>query len=136
MREQEPTPGFLAPVRQLLDAGLEAVQVRLALLGNELEEQKLRIAEGLALAVLGAMLVAIAVLLACGFVLLLFWEGHRLLALGTMTVLVAGGGLALLHAGRARLRSSGSMFQASLDELAQDRETLAPASTESRPPAA
>ncbi len=118
--------GFLAPLRALADSGLELLRVRLELLGNELEEQKVRITEGLLMAMLGAMLLALAVLLVTVFVLVLFWDTYRLPALGVMVVLVAGGGLWLLQSGRERLRSGGAMFQASLDELRQDREAVRP----------
>lgn len=124
--------GFLAPLRALADSGLEMLRVRLAILGNELEEQKVRITEGLLMALLGAMLLALAALLVCAFVVVLFWEGHRLPALGVMTVLVTGGGVWLLQAGRRKLRSGGAMFQASLDELQQDREALAARSREAQ----
>lgn len=117
--------GVFGSLRNLLDSGLEQLQVRLALLGNEIEEQKVRVVEGLVMAILGAMLLAVAALLVCGFVLVLFWDGHRLLALGVMTALVGGGGAWLVQAGRARLRTSGEVFQASIDELRQDREALA-----------
>ncbi len=122
--------GFLAPLRALADSGLELLRVRLELLGNELEEQKVRITEGLLMAMLGAMLIALSALLVCAFVLVLFWDSYRLPALGVMTLLVAGAGGWLVQAGRTRLRSGGAMFQASLDELRQDREALRP-----RPPA-
>lgn len=118
-------PGFLAPLRALADSGLELLRVRLELLGNELEEQKVRITEGLLMAMLGAMLIALAALLVCLFVLVLFWEGYRLPALAVMTVLVMAGGVWLLQAGRRRLRSGGAMFQATLEELQHDRESLA-----------
>ncbi len=124
--------GFLAPLRVLADSGLELLRVRLELLGNELEEQKVRITEGLLMAMLGAMLIALAALLVCLFVLVLFWDGYRLPALGVMTLLVAGGGLWLLQAGRRRLRSGGAMFQATLAELKQDREALSPRTPEAQ----
>ena len=119
------TSGFLAPLRALADSGLEMLRVRLSLLGNELEEQKIRLTEGLLMELLGAMLLALAALLVCAFVVVLFWEGYRLPALGVMTVMVGGGGVWLLQAGRRKLRSGGAMFQASLDELQQDRQALA-----------
>lgn len=117
--------GFLAPLRALADSGLELLRVRLELLGNELEEQKVRITEGLLMAMLGAMLLALAVLLACAWVLVVFWESYRLPALGVMTIGVLVGGVWLVQAGRARLRSGGAMFQASLEELQHDREAFA-----------
>lgn len=117
--------GFLASLRASADAAFELVQVRLELLGNELEEQKIRVTEGLFLALLGAMFLSLAVMLACGFVLALFWDTYRLWALGAMFALVLLAGLWLVGTGRKRLRTGGAMFQASLEELRQDRDTLA-----------
>lgn len=123
--DPSPSGGLLASLRGLADSALEALQVRLALLGNELEEQKVRIVEGAVMAVLGAMLLAVAALLLCVFVLLVFWDTYRLAAFGVMALVVAGAGWWLVRAGRARLHTTGAMFQASIDELRQDRETLA-----------
>lgn len=117
-------PGLLASLRGLVDSSLELLQVRLALLGNELQEQKTRVAEGLVLSLLGALLFGLAGLLLCAFIVILFWEGWRLQALGLLTLLAAGGGAWALQAGRSRLRGTGAMFQATLDELRQDRENL------------
>lgn len=130
--------GFLASLRSTADAALELVQVRLELLGNELEEQKVRMTEGLFLALLGAMFLALSVMLACGFVLALFWDSsYRYWAFGVMLAAVLLVGLALVRAGGDRLRTGGAMFQASVDELRQDRETLSrrSAKAESSPPA-
>lgn len=118
------SPGLLGSLRGLADSALEALEVRLALLGNELEEQKVRIVEGAVMAVLGAMLLAVAALLLCVFVLLVFWDSYRLAAFGVMVVVAAGGGWWLVRTGRERLRTTGAMFQASIDELRQDREVL------------
>ncbi|HYF18448.1 MAG TPA: phage holin family protein [Ramlibacter sp.] len=116
--------GLLASLRTLLDSALDLAHARLALLGNELEEQKLRVAHGLLLAAVGLVLLTVAVLLLCGFVLLLFREGHRLAALGVLTVAFGGGAVFALRAAREQLRSPQAMFQASLDELARDRDRV------------
>lgn len=120
-----PEPGLLASLRALVDSGLELAQVRLALLGNELQEQKTRLAEGLVLSLVGAILLGLAGLLLCAFVVILFWDGWRLQALGLLTLLAAAGGAWALQAGRSRLRGTGEVFQATIEELRQDRETLA-----------
>jgi uncharacterized membrane protein YqjE len=119
-----PAQGLLASLRTLLETGVQLARVRVELLGNELEEQKLRLAHGLVLAVGGVLLLLVAVLLACGFILLLVQEGHRLAALGVLAVLVTAGGVALLRAGSARLRSPGGVFPATLDELRRDAAAL------------
>ncbi len=64
--------GLLGNLRALADAGLDLVQTRLALLGNELEEQKVRVVEGLVLALAGVLLLVVASVLLCGFVVMLF----------------------------------------------------------------
>ena len=70
---------------------------------------------------------ALGLVLLCGFVILLLWDGYRLTAVGGMTVLfLLAGGLMLNHA-RARLQNRSStkgMFDASLAELKQDQSDL------------
>jgi uncharacterized membrane protein YqjE len=119
-----PAQGLLASLRTLLETGVQLARVRVELLGNELEEQKLRLAHGLVLAVAGVLLLLVAVLLACGFVLLLVQEGHRLAAVGVLAVGVTAAGIALLRAGSARLRSPAGLFPATLDELRRDAAAL------------
>jgi uncharacterized membrane protein YqjE len=64
------------------------------------------------------------VLLLALLIVVVFWESHRLLALGGMTgfFLVAGAATAWLavHKGRTRPR----LFDASLTELSKDRQHL------------
>jgi len=122
----EPAGGLFASLRQLLGTVLEIGQVRLALLGNDLERQKLRIFDGLLLAALGLMLVTVGTVLLCGFVVLLFSEGHRLAALGVMTAAFLVAGVLLIRGGGQRLQSPHGMFDATLAELGQDRAALAP----------
>jgi uncharacterized membrane protein YqjE len=121
-----PTPGLFASLRQLLATVLDIAQVRLALFGNEFEQEKLRIFQGLVLAGLGLVLLTVGAALLCGFVVLLFWEGHRLAAVGVLTVAFVGGGALLVRQAGERLRSPGGFFPATLAELRQDRAGLAP----------
>ena len=116
--------GLLGNLRALADAGLDLVQTRLALLGNELEEQKVRVVEGLVLALAGVLLLVVATVLLCGFVVMLFAEGYRLAALGVITAAFAGAGAWLVARGGQRLRGGGVPFQASMDELRKDREAI------------
>ncbi|TFY97599.1 phage holin family protein [Ramlibacter humi] len=121
----DPRPGLFASLRRLLDSALQLAQVRLALLGNELEEQKLRLTQGLLLSGIGVVFLALASVMLCGFVVVLFWD-HRLVALGVLTALFGAVGAALVVQGSRRVRSAGEMFQASLQELARDRAGLFP----------
>lgn len=116
--------GLLGSLRSLLATGLGLLETRLAILGNELEEQKVRLVEGLMLAVAGLLVLGVGLTLLCGLVLLLFWEGYRLQALAVLTLCFLGGGAALLALSRRRLRADGGPFRTTLDELRQDRAAL------------
>ena len=125
-RAGPPGGGLLVSLRRLIATALELAQVRLELLGTELEEQKLRILAALVWAALGALLVGVGLALFAGFVVLLFAEGYRLQVLAVlMLVFLIGGALALRHAG-ARLKTPPGAFAASVAELVQDRSAVAP----------
>ncbi len=115
---------LLGRLRQLGDTGLELAQVRLALLGTDLEEQKLRLGQGLLLAVAGVLLLVVGMVLLCALVLVLAGPQYRLAALVVLTLASVGAGAALVRGGLRLLRSPASPFQATLDELQRDRDAL------------
>ncbi len=120
-----PATGLLASLRRLLGTVLEMAQVKLEIFGNELELEKRRLMDGLWWGAVALVLLALGLVLLCGFVVLLFWDAYRLAAVGALTLLfLAGAGLAWLHA-RRRLRSPGGLFAASLAELQRDQSALA-----------
>lgn len=118
--------GLLVSLRRLIATALELAQVRLELIGTELEAQKLRILAGLIWAVLGVVLVSVGLVLLAGWVLLLFWDGYRLPALAVMMLLFLGGGALVLRHAMARLKTPPGAFSLSAAELAQDRAALTP----------
>jgi uncharacterized membrane protein YqjE len=116
--------GLFVSLRRLIGTALELGQVRLELLGTELEAQKIRILDGLIWAALGVMCLVVGVVLLAGCIVYLFGEGYRLQALALLTLaFLAGGGFAIRHA-RARLKTPPGAFAASVAELAQDRAAL------------
>ena len=124
MSEPVKETGLFASVRRLLATALEMAQVRLDLLNTEVELEKRRLFDGLLWGAAGLLVVGLGLVLLCGFVILLFWEGYRLAAVGVMTLLFLGGGALLLRESRQRLRSAGGMFTASVNELERDRAGL------------
>jgi len=124
MGEPAKSPGLLASLRQLMDTVLETAQLRLALLSNEIEQEKLRLFDGLLWAGLALLLLGLGILLLCAFIVVLFWDSHRLLALGTLALLFLGAGTYLLARARARLQSQGGLFHSSAAELGRDRAGL------------
>ena len=119
-----PRPRLSESLHGIVDAGLQTVQTRLELLAVELQEEKLRLT-GLALnTVLAGLLLGFGLVFLMVFLTVLFWEEHRLLALGISTAVCLGGGLlAASNAARA-FRSGTKLFSASLAEFARDRAAL------------
>ena len=119
-----PRPRLADSLHGIVDAGLQTAQTRLELLAVELQEEKLRLT-GLALnTVLAGLLLGFGLVFLMVFLTVLFWEEHRLLALGVSTAVCLGGGLlAASNAARA-FRSGTKLFSASLAEFARDRAAL------------
>jgi len=117
-------PGLIGSARAVLVALLDIGQTRLQLASTELEEERVRVAElllwaGAALFFLGVGLVMAALLL-----VLVLWDGPRVLALA----LVAGGflaaGVALAMGWRRKTRTKPPLLATTLAELRRDRDAL------------
>lgn len=112
-----------ATLRRLADQGLELAQLRLALLGNELELEAQRLFEALLRGAAALLLLGLTLLSAAALLVVAFWE-QRVWVLAVLTLLLGLGACWLLHDARRRLQRSGRLFQASLGELERDRRAL------------
>lgn len=123
-----PGRGLFESGKRAVDSLLDLLMVRLELFGSELEAEKLRLFDALFSAAMGLVLLGLALVGALGFVVLLFWEGYRLAAIGVLTLGFAATGAWLLHRAREGLKArDGGPFALTLGELRQDRESLRPA---------
>ncbi|NMG29415.1 phage holin family protein [Aromatoleum evansii] len=113
-------------LRGLLDTGLATAQTRLELLAVEAQEEKLRLTALLFNTVLSAVFLGFGVVFLAVFLTVLFWEEHRLLALGLGTVVLLGAGLLAASNAAREVKRGSRLFAASLGELARDREALRP----------
>lgn len=123
----DPAPTRLGEsLKGLADSGLATLQTRLELFSVELKEEKLRASGFLFDTVLAALFIGFGVVFLMAFLTVLFWDSHRLLALGLATtgLFIAGVWAATRAAGR--IRSGSHLFASSLAEIAQDREALRP----------
>jgi uncharacterized membrane protein YqjE len=116
--------GLFASLRQLLRTTLALGAVRLELLATDLEVEKLRLVDAALRALLGLMLLGLGLVLLGGFILLLLWDSYRLPALGVLTLVCLGCGLALLQAAKRQLRRGEPMFAATRAELERDQDAL------------
>lgn len=116
--------GLPGSLRALGATLLALVCARGELIAIELQEEKERAAQKLVLVVLAALFVAMGLLLAAFLVVVLFWETHRMLAAGGVTVLYLGiGGWALARL-REMNRNSPPPFAATMSEFANDLRLL------------
>jgi uncharacterized membrane protein YqjE len=120
----EPAAGPLASLRALVSTLLEMVGTRAELALVELREETARRERTLALACVAALFLALGLLLAALLVVVAFWETHRVAAAGAMTGLYLGIAAAAFAKMRAARRADPAPFEATLRELALDREAL------------
>lgn len=117
-------PRLADSLRGFLDSGLATAQTRLELLAVEVQEEKLRLTGLLLNVVLCALLLGFGLVFLALFLTVLFWEEHRLLALGLATAVFIGGGLLTASNAARELRRGSRLFAASLAELARDRAAI------------
>lgn len=103
---------------------LGIVQTRLELLANDVAEERERLTTLLVLALVSLFSLGVGIVLLALLVVVALWESHRLVALGALIsfFLIAGIGVGWLAI--HKLRSSPRLFDASITELARDRQNL------------
>jgi uncharacterized membrane protein YqjE len=126
MAQSPQEAGLLVSFKRLCATVIEIGQARLELVSTELELEKKRLFEGLLWALAALLVLGVGLVLLCGFIIFLLWEGYRLPALGVLTVSFLAGAWALLRQARKRLSDPKGMFSASVSELSKDRQALKP----------
>jgi uncharacterized membrane protein YqjE len=121
---RETGSGLMGSVKRLTSTLTTIVSTRLELLANELQEERLRLAQMFFFALFALFCFGVGMLLLTVFIVVLFWDDHRLAVLGALSVIffVLGSFAAVLLRGKAQEKSK--LFSASLAELAKDREQL------------
>ena len=127
MAEKEGTAahgGLLHSIRHLAQSLLGAAQTRLEILSTEIEEERLRLEQLLLFALAAAFCVGMGVVLCVALLVLLYWDTHRLAAVGLLAAgfLAAGVTFALILRGMAKSRPK--PFAVTRGELAKDRVML------------
>lgn len=116
--------GLMASIGRLASTLVAIVTTRLELLANELQEERLRLMRMLVLGLSALFCAGMGVLLFSLFIVVLFWDTHRLAVLGGLCAgfFALAAAMALLLRGKAQ--SGSKLFSASLAELVKDREHL------------
>lgn len=122
--EHRPTGGILDSVRQFSATFVGLLHTRIEIVATEIEEERVRLRHSLLLAIIAGFSLAVAALLAVMFLVVLFWDTHRLVAMGVLFLVFFGIGagcvMTLVRAARSRPR----LFSTTLAELAKDGERL------------
>lgn len=117
-------PSTSARVRGLLADVLELAQIRFELLTIEARQELLRLGQMAMFAAFAVTFLSFGLIFLAIFLTVLFWDTHRLLALGIFTALFLGGGLALFAVAWARFKEGSRMFSATREEMKRDQERL------------
>lgn len=116
--------GLYGSLRALGATLLALVCARAELIAVELQEERARAGKKLVLAALAALFLAMGMLLAAFLLVVLFWDTHRTLAAGGVSLLYLGiGGWALVRL-RQMNRNSPPPFAATMSEFANDLRFL------------
>ncbi len=116
--------GLLSSLRCLTSTLIEVLYTRVELFAVELDEERRRITRALWLAAVGAFCLSLGILLAVLFLVVLFWDTHRLLVLGILAFGFLAAGIAALLTFRVRLAERTRLFSQTLEELRRDRDRL------------
>jgi uncharacterized membrane protein YqjE len=117
--------GLMNSLKRLLDTVLGICQTRIALLSNEIEEERVRVGQMLLLGSAALVCFGLAIILLLVFIVVIFWEQH-VLVLGGLTAIFFIAGFVLWNALQNALKEKSKLFSASLAELGHDRDQLAP----------
>jgi uncharacterized membrane protein YqjE len=122
--EERPRGGLLDSLKALLTTFAAIAHTRIELIGTEVEEQFARLVSLLVWGLVALFFAFSGILLSAVALIVVFWESNRALvavglAIGFLVLAVVA-----IFGFLARARARPRLFQASMDELAKDREQL------------
>jgi len=115
---------LLASAKTFVATLIAIIGTRLEIAAGELEEERLRLTGILAYAALVFLFAALGLIFLSLLVVAVFWDEHRIAALGCITVIYVV--LTVLAAAqlRRRLSEKSRLFSTTVDELRKDQERL------------
>ena len=118
------TPGLLSSAREVLAVLLDIGQTRLQLASTELEQERLYLTRALMLAALALFFFGVSSLMASLWLVVLFWDTHRLAALGFVTCAYAAATVACAWSWRHQARRKPALLVNTIAELRRDADAL------------
>ena len=116
--------GLLASLKTLTLTLVDVVQTRLELLSSDVAEERAHLTAILISALVALFCIGVGVVLLAVLIVVMFWESHRLLSLGLLTAVFLAAGAGLWGVAMHKMRNKPRLFDASINELAKDRDHL------------
>jgi uncharacterized membrane protein YqjE len=120
----EASSGLMESAKRLLSTLISIVSTRLELLGVELQEERLHLMQMFLVSLLALFSFGMGVMLLTVFIVVFFWDDHRLAVLGALCILFFMVGILATMNLRHKAKSKSKLFSISLAELGKDREEL------------
>jgi uncharacterized membrane protein YqjE len=117
-------PGFFEALRNVLSDFASLLQTRLELATTEFEEETERLKQTVLLGAISLFFLAVGVILLTLFVVVYFWDTHRLLALGVVTALYLLIGAWVGLRAKKKMSAMPKFLSATMSEFAKDRERM------------
>ena len=124
--------GLFTALKDIAATLLVSGRTRLELLGNEIEEEKLRAIQLLLVAQFMAFFLVLGIVLAVGLLTLLLWD-HRFVVLGASSLVCLALGGYFYGAFRRTAQRPDRVFAASIAELQEDLRQLKAAAGHAEP---
>ena len=116
--------GLTESLKRLVSTLISIVSTRLELLANELQEERLHLTQLILYVLFAIFCLGMALLLFTVFIVVLFWDDHRLAVLGGLSALFLLAAILTATVLRYKSKHRSRLFSVSIAELAKDRETL------------
>lgn len=115
---------LLASIKSLVSTGASIAQTRLELISVDVQIARTKLISLLVMIVSALFFLFFGLVMLALFIVIYSWESDRMLALGLLTGAFLSIGLILAALIMQSLRTMPKLFEASIAELAKDREAL------------
>lgn len=116
--------GLFVSIKNMAATLVAVVHTRLDILSTDLEEGRERLISLLVMAFVSLFCLCVGVVLLAIFIVVAFWDTHRLLVLGLLTSIFLVAGAILCGLAVSALKAMPRLFKASLIELSKDKQHL------------
>jgi uncharacterized membrane protein YqjE len=122
--EESPQVGLFDSLKAMLATLVGIAHTRVELISTEVEEQFARMVSLLVWGLVALFLAFTGVILSAIAFIVLFWDSNRVLAAGALAVVFVVLAVIAVLGFIARAKARPRLFEASLEELAKDRDRL------------